>query len=84
MQKMFIDALAAHLSMYDGLSDKDFFGAIMIEVFLFSVAFAFLSMFVYDRLIKPYTIRLIQWLKDFIQLNKEAYEALDEDMFELH
>lgn len=84
MQKMFIDALAAHLSMYDGLSDKDFFGAVMIEVFLFSVLFAIVSLFLYDRLIKPTTIRLIQWLKDFVQLNKEAYEALDEDMFDLH
>ena len=84
MQKMFIDALAAHLSMYDGLSDKDFFGAVMIEVFLFSVLFAIVSLFVYDKVIKPYTIRLIQWLKEFVQLNKEAYEALDEDMFELH
>lgn len=84
MQKMFIDALATHLSMYDGLSDKDFFGAVMIEVFLFSILFAFLSIFVYDRLIKPTTLRLIQWLKDFVQLNKEAYEALDEDLFELH
>lgn len=78
MQKMFIDALAAHLSMYDGLSDKDFFGAVMIEVFLFSIAFAFAS------IIKPTTIRIIRWLKDFVQLNKEAYEALDEDLFELH
>ena len=84
MQKMFIDALAAHLSMYDGLSNKDFFGAVMIEVFLFSVVFAFASIFVYDRLIKPYTIRLIRWLKDFVQFNKEAFESLDEDMFEMH
>ena len=84
MQKMFIDALAAHLSMYDGLSDKDFFGAIMIELFLFAILVAFLSIFVYDKVIKPTTIRVVQWLRDFIRLNKEAYEALDEDLFELH
>ena len=81
---MFIDALAAHLSMYDGLSDKDFYGAVMIEVFLFAIGFAFLSLFVYDRIIKPTAIRVIRWLKDFVQFNKEAFEALDDDMFEMH
>lgn len=84
MQKIFIDILAAHLSMYDGLSDQDFNAVVMLEVFLFSLVVAFIGALLYDKVIKPVTIRLIRWLKDFVQLNKEAYEALDEDLFELH
>lgn len=84
MQKMFIDALAAHLSMYDGLSDQDFNAVVMLEVFLFSLVVAFIGALLYDKVIKPVTIRLIRWLKDFVQLNKEAFEAIDEDMFEMH
>ena len=84
MQKMFIDALAAHLSMYDGLSDQDFNAVVILEVFFFSLVVAFISTLLYDKVIKPNFLRLCQWLKDFVQFNKEAYDALDEDLFELH
>ena len=56
----------------------------MLEVFLFSLVVAFIGALLYDKVIKPTANRVVQWLKDFVQLNKEAYEALDEDLFELH